>query len=310
MTLTRSFAVLIGACLAAQNTTPSLNEVPIQLNVVVTGADGNAIGGLGKNQFHVYDDDVQQQVTLFSVTDEPASVAVIVGNPRRAASAFAAVFLETLRPDDWRALITYDRHTNILTDFTRNRYKIATTLKDLPPPRFRESQLYDALYETIDRMDGVEGRKAIVLVSSGLDVGKFSEHPYQEILKRSLTSETPIYAVSVTHTEGALSDPAVTGGGMTPTRIRQVDNAMKLFAENSGGAVFFLKYEEDFQPFSQTINNQIRYGYTVGFVPADRKKDGKLHKLRLEVGPLDLNHDGKPDKLKVQYRHGYNAAVN
>ena len=237
-------------------------------------------------------------------------MAVIAGNPRPAAAAFAAVFLETLRREDWRALITYDRHTYVVTDFTRNRYEIATTLKDLGAPRFRESQLYNALYETIDRMDGVKGRKAIVLISSGLDVGEFSEYPYLEILKRTLASETPIYAVSVAHTGGALSDPTVTGGGITQTRILQVDNAMKSFAENSGGAVFFLKYADDFPTFSQTINNQLRYRYTLGFVPTNRKKDGKLHKLRLEVGPLDLNHDGKPDKIKVQYRHGYYAPVN
>ena len=105
----------------------------------------------------------------------------------------------------------------------------------------------------------------------------------------------------------ALSDTTVTGGGITQTRILQADNAMKSFAENSGGAAFFLRHPDDYSLFSQMIDNRLRYPYTLGFIPTNRKKDGKLHKLRVEVGPLDLNQDGKPDTIKVQYKHGYYA---
>ena len=157
MTLTRALVTLIAACLAAQTTSPSTDEGLIELSVVVTGADGNAIGGLSKNQFRVYADDVRQEVTLFSLTDEPATVTVVVGSPRRAAVAFAGVFLETLRPGNWRALIAYDRHTYIVTDFTRNRYEIEMALKNLGPPRFPESA---ALYRVVrdDRSDGSSRR--------------------------------------------------------------------------------------------------------------------------------------------------------
>lgn len=167
-------------------------------------------------------------------------------------------------------------------------------------------------------MEAIDGKKAVVLVSTGLNIGDFTDHSYLDILKKTESAETPVYTISIAHmpmtlpdgstTPVTLSDGSTTGGGVTSTRVLQADNAMNAFAEKSGGAAFTPRFSGDVPPLGRALSSQLRYPYSLGFIPTNRKADGKFHKLRVEVGPLDLNHDGKPDKIKVHHKQGYYAA--
>jgi VWFA-related protein len=87
----------------------------------------------------------------------------------------------------------------------------------------------------------------------------------------------------------------------------QADNVLRSFAELSGGTAFFPKFQGEFRSIFETVSAHLRNQYSLGFVPSNRKTDGKLHKIRVEVPPLDVNRDGKPDKLKVKHKQGYYA---
>ena len=78
-------------------------------------------------------------------------------------------FFRSLRPDDYVAVITYDLRTHILTDFTNNKEQIAQSLQTLVIPGFSDTNLFDALYETLDRTSVIDGRKYIILIGSGRD---------------------------------------------------------------------------------------------------------------------------------------------
>ena len=68
-----------------------------------------------------------------------------------------------LKPEDYIAVITYDLRTRILTDFTRDKGITADALRSLTIPGFSDTNEFDALYETIDRLSRIEGRKYIIL---------------------------------------------------------------------------------------------------------------------------------------------------
>jgi hypothetical protein len=82
---------------------------------------------------------------------------------------------------------------------------------------------------------------------------------------------------------------------------------MRSLAEATGGKGFFPRFVGEYPSIYETVSASLRNQYSIGFVPKVRKTDGKLHKLRVEVPPLDVNKDGKPDKLKVLHKKGYYA---
>jgi VWFA-related protein len=135
-----------------------------------------------------------------------------------------------------------------------------------------------------------------------LDIGEFADHSYLDLLKKTESLSFPIYAISTAHLGVTLIDTTTTGGALTGTRILQADNAMRSFAENSGGSTFVPRFVEDFPTLLNALSSQLRYTYRVGFTPFNNKHDGKFHKLRVEV-----DAHGKADKLQIHYKKGYYA---
>jgi VWFA-related protein len=281
----------------------------VNVDVVVTDNDGNPLSGLTKDQFKVYDDNVLQQVTNFSPTDAPLTIVVLVefgetfGYFADNAVRPAAGFINSLRPDDWAALVAYDIRPEILTDFTKNKNDLFNGLRRMTMPAYRETCLYDAVYDTLDRMENIDGKKAIFLLSTGLDT--ISKHSYPDTLKKAQASDTVIYSVSLGQMVRNMMEPRM--GGMASITFAQADNVLRSLSEESGGQAFYPTFQAEYPSIYQTVSAQLRNQYSLGFVPTNRKTDGKFHKLRVEVPPLDLNHDGKPDKIKVHSKQGYYA---
>jgi hypothetical protein len=82
---------------------------------------------------------------------------------------------------------------------------------------------------------------------------------------------------------------------------------MRSLAEATGGKGFFPRFVGEYPSIYEMVSASLRNQYSLGFIPKVRKTDGKMHKLRVEVPPMDVNNDGKPDKLKVQHKRGYYA---
>ncbi len=95
-------------------------------------------------------------------------------------------FASTLKPQDYVAVIAYDIKPEILSDFTTDRQKTQEALQRLTIPALSEANLFDAVTDTADRMSGIEGRKAILLISTGIDT--FSKITYDQARKKSAGS--------------------------------------------------------------------------------------------------------------------------
>jgi len=282
----------------------------ISLDVVVTDQSGNPISGLEKSHFKVFDDDVEQAVTNFSPADAPLTVVIVAEFSNTFGYYFddvvgpAAGFIQSLRPDDWAALIAFDIRPEILTDFTKNKAELFEGLRRMRIPAYRETALYDAVYDTLQRLDRVDGKKAIFLLSTGLDTN-ISKHTYGEALKKAETSDTMIYSVSMGQLARLYFETRMSS--LDQITFLQADNVMRSLAEATGGAAFFPRFVGEYPGIYQQVAANLRNEYSLGFVPKVRKLDGKFHKLRVEVPPLDVTHSGKPMKLKVRHKKGYYA---
>jgi len=288
----------------------SIDVDVVGLDVVVTDNSGNPVSGLEKKHFKVFDDNVEQTVTNFSSTDAPLTVVILAEFSNTIGYYFddvvgpAAGFINSLRPDDWAALVAFDIRPEILTDFTKNKQELFGGLSRMRIPAYSETCLYDAVFDTLTRLDNVDGKKAIFLLSSGLDTN-ISKHTYGEALKKAEASDTMIYSIGMGQFARLYYERSFSN--LDQITFLQADNVMRSFAEATGGAAWFPRFPGEYPSIYQMVSANLRNQYSLGFVPKVRKTDGKLHKLRVEVPNLDVNNDGKLDKLKVRHKKGYYA---
>ena len=307
------------------NFTLRVNVPLVSIDVGVLSKQGMFIPGLRKENFRVLEDGVPQTVTGFNQTEAPITAVMLVEfsegfYPLEYDSLYASsVFASTLKKEDWIALITYDIKPHILADFTQDKREIYEGLRSLRFAMSREANLFDALYETLDRLDEVEGRKYVMLISSGRDT--FSKHTLDQIYKKVQgAKDTAIYSIS---TGAALREWAESHGATSQlcnitsfscrTEWLQYDNEMKTFAKMTGGKfyqpMFAGSFKDAFVDIAQTIRNQ----YTIAYRPTNPKQDGSFRKIKVElVGPdgtpLKMRDEkGKDVKYQIIARDGYSA---
>ena len=104
-------------------------------------------------------------------------------------------FLSNLKPSDWVALETFNMRPHVEVDFTHNRDEVMQGLYQLVFPPFSESNLFDALADVLDRMKDVKGKKAVLVLASGMDT--FSRMNLDQVMKRIRETDATIFTVGV-----------------------------------------------------------------------------------------------------------------
>jgi len=300
-------------------------DVPlVNVDVMVTTKDGQFISNLKKENFRVSEDGVEQSVTNFNVMEAPITAVLLV---EFAATNYyfmydavnaSYAFANTLKKDDWVAVVSYDMKPHILVDFTQNKQAIQGALGQLRIPGFAETNLFDALYDTLDRIDRLEGRKYVVLITTGVDT--FSKLNLDQIMKKiKTTKDVTIFPVSVgfavrnyyeTHGMAAPHGAGIPVGQMD---YLQADNEMNTFARMTGGRAYFPRFDGELPGIFNSIAGDIRNQYLLSYHPTNPKLDGSYRKLKVEVvapdgGKLTIkDQKGKDVKFQVVAREGYTA---
>jgi VWFA-related protein len=297
-----------------------VNVPLVNVDVLVTTKTGQFVPGLKKDNFRLYEDGSPQEIANFTVSKAPITAVLLVeyGATRysfmidalRASYAFA----NTLSKDDWVAITYYDMQPHILTDFTQDKRAVYGALNQLRIPGFSETNLFDALYDTLDRLDRIEGKKYIILITTGFD--SFSRLTLDQITKKvKNTKDVTIFPISVGQIARILGGAGNRGAGIHASELDylQADNEMRTFAAITGGRAYFprfaAEYGEDFQDIGQDIRNQ----YSLTYHPTNNKLDGTYRKLKVQVvapdgGPLKVkDQKGKEQKIDIVARDGYTA---
>lgn len=283
----------------------------VNVDVMVLDPNGNPIPNLGKVNFKLSDDGVPQAISNFAPAEAPMTVCMLIEFSNKwwvflyMALQDAYEFVRVIEPKDWVAVVSFDMQPHILQDFTQNRYEVSQSLDRLRMPGFSEINLFDALAFTIDRMKDVQGRKAILVICTGYDT--FSKLTYDQALKIVRNSDTAIYPISI------LEFITVRYPQMETVDALQARNALATIAKYSGGQAYFPRFEAELPSIYEQIAGQLRLQYSLGFVPTNPAKDGKFHKLKVELvdprgNPLRIvNQKGKNVKYRVVARDGYYA---
>jgi VWFA-related protein len=284
----------------------------VTLDVIATTNHGDLLTGLKKENFRVVDEGVQQTITNFGPTDAPITIVMLMEFSARGyeffaytAKYWAQAFLPNLQQKDWVALRTFDMNVHDEVDFTQNKEEVRNAIFHLYFPGFSESNVFDAVLQTVDDMKDVRGKKSILLLASGVDT--FSKHTLDQTMKVLRQSDVTIFCVGV---DKPFTNFLELHGSLGPhMSYLQGENQMKTIANLTGGYSWFPQFDGELPGIFQDVANYLRHQYSLSYTPTSG--DSKFHKVKIELvnpdgTPLEV-HDqkGKKQKWVVYAREGY-----
>lgn len=268
-------------------------EVPlVTLDVSVLNQEGFFVNELTKESFRVFEDGVPQTISGFSRLQSPVTSVLLVEYSVESyrielnALRSCLYFMQELQPEDWTALVLFDKEPHLIQDFTRDRSALQASANQAGIPLLREINLFDALYDTLDRLQGLDGRKYVILLASGEDT--FSHKTLDDLYAKIESAKgTVIYSIETDR----------------DSEHRQETNQMRSFARMSGGQFFFASSPVEFQDVFHTIGQSIRQRYILRYHPSHKALDGAWHKIKIEV----VTNTGHKEPYQILARDGYRA---
>lgn len=283
----------------------------VSVNAVVTDEDGRVISGLKKENFRVLDNGTPQQILHFSPSTAPITIVMLLEYSSSAyqyyaqkAASWGAGFLDHVEPRDWVALVTYNMNSTVRVDFTHNLASVRDAIASLSHPTFREANMFDALQQTLDKLEPVRGRKSILLFATGAN--SFSASTFDEVEKRLKASDVTLFAVGLAEEEEIRSRSTSIG-------YMHARAALNSFAGQTGGIAFFPRFPAELPDIFRSITGYLRSEYTFSFSPPKTMRDGKYHRLEVQVVGPDgkrltvKDNKGRERKLTILARPGYTA---
>jgi len=271
----------------------SLVEIPVHVSL----RDGSSVTGLGKDNFRVFEDGVEQKINYFSQDDAPLSVGLLfdasgsMHNKMRKSSEAMATFFKTANAQDEFFLVEFSDRAKLTMPFSEDLDAIYHRILKIRP--FGRTSLLDAIHLAGVEMKKARNlRKAIVIVSDGGD--NCSRYTANQIRTGLLESDVQVYAMGIFDQGNAKKLPLEEQNG--PRLLEDL-------AEQSGGRHYPVDTLDDLLSISEHISRDLRNEYLIGYSPANAARDGKYHQIRLQVTSPQLQD------LRTYYRRGYYAPV-
>jgi len=280
----------------------SLAVIPVHVSTV----QGNPVTDLTRDKFRLFESQgggrVEQKITYFGAEDTPVSIGLLLdtsGSMRNkiheSAEAAQALF-KTANADDEFFLVEFNDRPKLAVGFTADSEELQRHIAHTRP--IGRTSLLDAIHMGLVEMKRARHqRKALVILSDGGD--NHSRYSAAEIQRAVAESEVEIYAMGI-------FDPGLLDqddGRKLPAEERRGPNLLDLLADSTGGKHFPVARLADLPRIAETIGNQLRSEYVLGYSPAQTARDGKYHRVTVELVPAATEPQTAP--LRVNYRRGF-----
>ena len=296
---------------------PATIKVDVDIvNILASVRDkrGALVSNLEKNDFTVLEDGKPQDIKYFAKeTDLPLTIGLLVdvsGSQRNlidiernAASQF---FGQVLRKKDMAFLISFGEESELLQDYTNSSRLLTEGLSQLRPssgvgglhpgpvPTMggpRGTVLYDAVYLAAnDKLKSEVGRKVSVVITDGEDQG--SRLSLNQAVEAAQKSDAVIYCIDY-------NDPYAYGGGFGISLGGGMGGStMRKMSEETGGRTYKVDRKHTLEQVFKELQDEMRSQYSIGYTPANEKKDGSYRKIEIKLANKGL---------KAQARKGYYA---
>ena len=298
-----------GPASGATNTEePEIDEndvVRVSTNLITVPAEvmdrnGRYIGNLRKEDFRIFENGVEQQLSYFAAVEQPFTVALLLDVSGSTQSRLQAIrsaanaFIKRLRPSDRLLIISFDGKLNVLTE--------AVTLSELRAKRLRLDAVNDGtlLYDAVDvalnqKLAAIQGRKAIVLLTDGVDGGS-----KRSSLKHNLRDAEESNAVIYTVQYNTLPELPARLSRIVNTKVRSRmeskltreyavgSNYLRSLAEKTGGRIYSADNLSDVPAAFNAITEELGRQYSLGYYPASAAQAGETRDIKVRTRQPNL----------------------
>jgi Ca-activated chloride channel family protein len=253
----------------------------VEVYATVTDAAGSPVTGLTQADFEVEEDQIPQKIAAFAVGEFPLTVVLgidrswsMAGEPLRLAKASSQAFLRQLRPSDRSMAVAIGSDAEVIAPLSNDHAQQQRAIEMLDP--WSTTSLHDAIIATLDRLEGEQGRLAVVVFSDGVD--RYSTAPAARVVERARQSQALIYPITI--------------GRDRPPLAAEL-------AVVSGGRSFLVRDARGLDDTFTTIARELRYQYLLGYAPIRPARLGGP-----EWRSIRVNVKGRSG-LRVRARDGY-----
>ncbi|HUO61383.1 MAG TPA: VWA domain-containing protein [Candidatus Acidoferrales bacterium] len=267
----------------------------VLVDVTVTDRDGHIVSGLNAGDFSVLDGKSQQRIRYFGEEDSPISIAVLLDSSTSMwhyfdeARSAAIEFFRESNPLDEFALVSFADKPRVVVDFSDLLSELQPVLLPLEPKGY--TALWDAIYLGASQMRHAKyPKKAILIISDGGD--NHSRYTQAEVKKMLEEADVQVYAIDLFKAY--------------PKTVEEKSGLLWLdeVTTVTGGRTFLVHDAAELHEAVREINSELRNQYVLGFLPESIARDGKWHKLKVDLSPTTQG------KLRVYAKKGYYAPAD
>jgi len=286
----------------------------VTIKLLVQDPNHNFIPNIRPNNFVVYEDGVRQTIDSVEVEHAPVSIGLLVESGGRSqalnqmlgpeVTMMGRQLLAALSNQDQLAVWKYSDRVRKLTGFTRDRNRLDNIFDSLREPGISETNLYDAVITSMELMRPVPGRKAVLLVSSGVDT--FSKASLQDVMKNEQQSDFPIYVTSMVPMAQQLTELNACTSPISPINWNKVEHDLEMIAEVSGGRVYAPEGTFELSAAYGDIMENLKVRYVIEYRSNTNRELDLPRSVKIELidpvtgNPLTVaDSNGKPIQISV-----------
>ncbi len=270
----------------------------VVLHVTIADEAGQFVGDLKRNDFRVFENKIEQNISVFSREDVPVTMGLVIDNSgsmrekREQVNSAAMTFVKTSNPQDEAFVVNFNDEYYLDTDgdFTSDQKDLNNALSRIDTRG--STALYDAVIGSLEHLKKAHKDKRVLLVITDGD-DDASRKSLSDTMKAAQQSNAAIYAIGVFSADDRNNDKKM---------VRRSTKELRDLAEVTGGMAYFPETLDEVKPVCEQVARDIRNQYTLGYYPTNAAKDGTFRPVQVQL----ISSEGH-GKLSVRTRTGYYA---
>jgi Ca-activated chloride channel family protein len=268
--------------------------VNVALNVV--DAHGSPVGGLGRDDFEIFEDGTSQKIAIFEKdSSTPLSIVLAIdasesvfGDDRLERDAAKHFVNALLREQDELDLMDFADTVREIVPFTNQKKQIERGLAEMQ--HGDATALYDAIYLGSQRLTATREdngrRRVLMLITDGVDTVKGVHYP--EAVEQAQRAGAMVYSIIIVPVD---ADAGRNTGG---------EHALIQMAEDTGGKYYYVSDPKDLEPAFAHVSDDLRTQYLLGYYAPPKAGEGSFRTIKVRLKDPALR-----GKYELRYRVGY-----
>jgi Ca-activated chloride channel homolog len=288
--------------------TIKIESTLINLSIVASDGEGKYVPGLKKEDFVILEDGIRQEIEFFSSETIPFHVVLLLDSSSSTKNTLplikeaARAFITNLRTNDKVMVISFASEITVENEFTSNRSILTQAIRTIKTEG--GTRLYDAvLLAARDELKGINGRKALILLSDGDDTSSYMHAKYA--ISESVESGALVYVVKYPKPYSPFQNQY---SNRTATRTKFTAqypypynyNFIGELIDKTGGKLFESGSFNNLTNIMKSVAEELRHVYSIAYYPLNPIQNGGYRKIELRLRD-------KPDVL-LRYKRGYDAS--